>query len=192
MPWIYPNNLDGVKVGYQVDADGYIAIGVPGVNSTDNAYMRDVIGNKSDTNVGNSLYARVDELYDNFQEERFVYPSLAAGATIVSANANWAYGAYAEVVPVNTISNPFHVTIVSIESCDRDAVFQLELYQGAADTIISAVRFAVDNGFFGNQVYTIGSAEVPANARVRARIASSNGLAQIATITISIVYLEHN
>lgn len=165
---------------------------VPAQNSADNVDWGDVIGNKTDTNLGDSLYARVDELYDSLQEERFVYPSLAAGATVVSANADWTYGAYAQIVPAATITNPFHVTIVSIESCDRDAVFQLELYAGAGDTVISAIRFAINGGFFGNQVYVIGSAEVAANDRVRARLASSNGTAQIATITVSIVYFEHN
>jgi hypothetical protein len=165
---------------------------VPAQNSADNVDWGDVIGNKTDTHLGDSLYARIDELYDNFQAERFVYPTLAAGATIVSANADWVYGAYAEIIPAATVVTDVHVAIVSIESCDRNAVFQLELYAGAGDTVISAVRFAVEGGFFGNQVYAIGSAEVAANDRVRARLASSNGLAQIATITVSVVYLAHD
>lgn len=161
-------------------------------NSTANAVTADVIGNKTDDNTGDSLYARVDELYDQFQEERFVYPTLADGAAIVSANTDWTFGAYAEVVPANTIANPFHVMIVSIEACDRDAVFELQLYQSAADEVVTSIRFAVDGGFYGNQVYDIKSAEIPANARVRARVASSNGTAQVATIAISVVYFEHN
>ena len=135
--------------------------------------------------------AQVKEILDFHQNERLVYPSLAAGATVVSANANWAYGAYATVIPINTITNAFHVVAVSIESCDRNAVFQLELYKGAADDIITAVRFAVEGGFFGNQLYVLGSEEIEANSLVRARLASSNGLALIATIAISVVYYEH-
>ena len=133
----------------------------------------------------------ISESYYHLQNERLVYPTLAAGATVVSANADWTYGAYAEVVPASTITSPFHVLAVSIESCDENAVLQLELYKGAGDEIIQATRFAVEGGFFGNQVYVIGSKEVDANERVRARVASSNGTAAVATITISIVYYTH-
>jgi hypothetical protein len=172
--------------------DGRTELSTPSQNSAANASVADVIGSKTDNHLGDSLYARVDELYDQFQEERLVYPTLAAGATVVSANTDWVYGAYAQIIPASTIVSPFHVMIVSIESCDRDAVLQLQLYQGAADTIISTVRFAVNGGFFGNQLYDIKSGEVPANARVRARLASSDGTANIATITISVVYFRHN
>jgi hypothetical protein len=134
---------------------------------------------------------QVKEILDFHQNERLVYPSLAAGATVISANANWTYGAYATVIPINTITNAFHVVAISIESCDRDAVFQLELYKGAGDDIVTAVRFAVQGGFFGNQLYVLGSEEIDANSLVRARLASSNGLAQIATIGVSVVYYEH-
>jgi len=133
----------------------------------------------------------LSEAYYNLQNERLVYPTLAAGATVVSANTDWTYGVYATVVPASTITSAFHVLAVSIESCDQNATLQLELYKGAADDIIQAIRFNVTGGFFGNQVYVIGSKEVDANARVRARLASSNGTAAIATITMSIVYYTH-
>jgi len=162
---------------------------VPAQNSVLNLSWGDVIGNKTDTHEGDSIYARLDELYDHWQAERKVYPTLAAGATVVAPAGVWAYGNYATVVPINTIANDYHVTVVSVESCSVAAgVFQLELYKGAADDIITAVRFAVVGGFFGNQVYDIGSEEVDANDQIRARVASSVGAA---TLTISVVYLEH-
>ena len=134
---------------------------------------------------------QLDEAYYELQNERYVYPTLAAGATVVSANADWTYGAYATVVPENTIANKFHIVAVSVESCDENAIYQLELYKYPEDETVTAVRFAVAGGFFGNQVYAVGSKEVAANSRVRARLASSNGTAAVATITISIVYYEH-
>jgi hypothetical protein len=171
--------------------DGRSELSIPAQNSSANATIADVIGNKTDDHLGNSLFARLDELYDQFQAERFTYPTLAAGAAVVSANTDWTFGAYATVIPASTIANPCHITIVSIESCDRNAVFELQLYQGTSDTVITSARFAVEGGFFGNQLYTVLSAEVPANAQVRARLASSNGTALVATITISVVYFMH-
>ena len=135
--------------------------------------------------------AYLRQLYDQIAQERQVYPTLAAGATVISAAADWAYGAYATVVPINTITHDFHILGVSIESCDKNAVFQLELYKGAGDEVATAVRFAINGGFFGNQVYVVGSKIVDANAQVRARLASSDGLANQATMTFSIIYWEH-
>jgi len=162
---------------------------VPSVDSSANATIRDVIGNKLDTHASNSIYGRLDELYDAFQLERKVYPTMAAGAAIVSPAGVWTYGNYATIVPANTIANDFHILNVSIENSNVAAgVFQLELYKGGADDIITAVRFAMAGGFWGNMVYLIGSEEVEANSQVRARLASSVGAA---TITVSIVYFEH-
>jgi hypothetical protein len=164
---------------------------VPTADSAANTSIRDVIGNKTDTVAGDSIYAMQLDVYENINQQVYVYPTLAAGATVVSANADWTYGAYAEVVPASTITSDFHIRSVQIETCDENAIFQLELYSGAGDTLVSAIRFAVAGGFFGNSVYVIGSAHIAANARIRARLASSNGTAAIATATISISYVQH-
>lgn len=116
------------------------------------------------------------------------YPTLVAGATIVSANADWTLGTVAEVIPASAITSAYHIHAVSIESCNRDAVFELAIYQGAGDTEISRVRFAISGGFFGNIQIPITCEEIEANARIRAALASSNGTAQIATITMSVIY----
>jgi len=164
---------------------------VPVADSANNVNWGDVIGSKLDTHDGHSIYSNVDAILDSIASERQVYPSLAAGATVVSAGANWTYGAYATVVPATTIANDFHILGLSIESCDKNDVFQLELYKGGADDIVAAVRFAVSGGFFGNQVYIIGSEHIEAEAQIRARLACSAGGAGAGTITMSVVYWEH-
>ena len=159
-------------------------------NSASNTTIADVIGNKLDDNLGNSLFSRVDELYDQFQLERKCYPSLAAGATVVSPAGLWAYGNYGVVVPVDTILVPCHILAVAIETCTiANGVFQIALYQGVTDTLISEIRFSITGGFYGNSVFVVGSKEVPARAQVRARLACSAGAA---TITIGVVYIEHD
>ena len=127
-------------------------------------------------------------LYPHIHSESQVYPTLAAGATVVSAAADWTYGAYATVVPASTITNEFHIHNITVESCDKNAVFQLQFYKGAADDVIATIRFSLSGGFWGNMVYDITSEPVEANARVRARMASSDGLANQATMTVSICY----
>lgn len=157
-------------------------------DSSRNANWGDVVGSKLDTYEGDSLYSLVSKIWPNVDAERLTYPTLATGVSIVSANADWTYGSYSEVIPADTIASAFHLLGLSVESCDQNAVFQVELYKGAADAIVTAVRFSVAGGFFGNQVYVVGSAQIDANSRVRARLASSNGTAAVATIDLSVVY----
>lgn len=132
--------------------------------------------------------SNIQALYDANYSEGQVYPTLAAGATIVSATANWVFGTIATVVPENAIPTRYHVSAISIESCSDDGVFELLLYYGAADVPQARIRFAVEGGFFGNQVYLLPSVLLAANTRIRARLASSDGALNPATITMSVIY----
>lgn len=131
---------------------------------------------------------RLATLYNHISNETHVYPTLAAGTTVVSAAANWTYGAYAIIVPAVTITSRFHIHAIVVETCNQNDVFELQIYKGAADDVIATVRFSITGGFFGNSVYPITSEEIGANQQVRARLAASNGAAAQATITVSIVY----
>jgi hypothetical protein len=138
--------------------------------------------------VANSLGDLVQSLYNANYTQGRVYPTLAAGATIVSANADWTLGALATIIPASTVAVPFHISSVVIETCNQNAIFELAIYQGAGDTLVSTIRFAVTGGFFGNTVYLIPSVKLAANVRIRAALASSDGAANQATITASLVY----
>lgn len=170
-----------------------IALPIPPVPAPDSAAdvnIADVIGNKLDTAAGSSLYALLKRIDLDHHNEIQCYPSLADGAQVVSANANWAYGAYAQIVPVATIvAADFNIHYVTIEACNKDGRFQLELYYGAADTVFATVRYSVIGGFFGNTVVTaLSSPPIPAGSRIRARLASDDGLANQCTQRISLAY----
>jgi hypothetical protein len=118
-----------------------------------------------------------------------VYPTLANGVDVVSANADWTLGAFVEVVPAATITSAFHIHAVCVEALDRDAVFEIVLYAGAGDDEVARVRWAQTGGFFGNMVLNvITGVQIAADSRIRAKLASSNGAAQIATARISLRY----
>lgn len=138
--------------------------------------------------VGSTIAVTLADQY--IVAERKVYPTLAAGATVISAAANWTYGAYAVIVPADTLTNDFQISGISVESCSDNAVYQLELYKGVGTDVVTGVRFAVEGGFFGNQVYIVGSEIVDGGSQVRARLASSDGALNQGTITISIIYIE--
>ena len=128
-------------------------------------------------------------LYNAQYTQGLVYPTLTAGVTVVSAAANWTLGTVTQIIPAATVVAPYHVSLVSIESCDKDGVFELTLYYGATDIKMSTIRFAVEGGYFGNQLYEVPSVKIPANNdKLSAALACSTGGAGAATITISVVY----
>jgi len=133
---------------------------------------------------------RVATIFDHIVTEGLVYPSLAAGAAVQTAALNWVLGNYAVVVPAATILSRFHIHSITIESTTwgDTAIYQVELYHGAADVLVSQVRFSIVSGFFGNAVYPIASTLIPGGDQVRARAASSDGLAHQATLGVSICY----
>ena len=147
----------------------------------------------SDAAVAGSLAYRVLRMYDDLYSPVHVYPSGVAGATVISAAANWTLGNVAQVVPVNTILNPYLIQTVTIETLagvNIEGVYELVLYQGGADAEVARVRFSAYGGFFGMAVFRMPSALVAANARVRAALGFSAGAGGAITSTISIAYRE--
>ena len=138
------------------------------------------------TPVAGSLAAYIASLYSANYSEGRCYPTLAAGAPIVSG-ITWApSAAFAPIVPINTIAVPYHISAVVIEACDKDGSFELAIYYGAGHTLMSTIRFAYLGGFFGNSVFLAPSILLPANTQIDGKLATSGGVA--ATIAMSIIY----
>jgi hypothetical protein len=129
-------------------------------------------------------------MYDDKYQPISVYPTLAAGATVVSAATDWGLGAFATVVAASAITEDFLVASITVESMSKNGVFELVLYYGAGDTELGRLRFSIVGGFYGNSVFVLPGVLVPANSQVRAKLACSDGLAGAATTTISIGYRE--
>ena len=139
--------------------------------------------------VADSLGDKVTDLLANIATIVQVYPTLANGIDVVSANTDWVLGAFTEIVPAVTIGSDFHIHGIIVEALDRDAVFELVLYCGAGDTEVARVRWAQTGGFFGNMsLDTITGVQIPADSRIRAKFASSDGTTLIATVRISLRY----
>jgi hypothetical protein len=148
-----------------------------------------VVLNSTGGMVTGSLADRVNILGAYFSEEAKVYPTLTAGVAVVSANLDWALGVPATIIPANTVTVPYYIHAVVVESCSKNAVFEMVLYQGALDVEVARNRFAVSGGFFGNY-FTLNGPLIPANARIRAALACSSGAMAAATITMSLCYHE--
>jgi len=138
--------------------------------------------------IAGSLGDYVTESYNHTHTENLVHPTLSNGIDVISANVNWTLGNFAMIVAANGIAAEYHPVLVYIEACDQNAVIELVLYQGGGDAEIGRIRFAVVGGFWGNAAYEIDTPHVAANARIRAKVASSNGGGAIATVRMSIGY----
>lgn len=155
--------------------------------------MEGVSLESSDPAVVGSLAYRIIRMYDDLYNPVEVYPSGAAGATLVTADANWTLGAVGQVVPAATILNPFLLQTVTIETLTGVAingVYELVLYQGAEDAEVARVRFSVLGGFYGQAVFRMPSALVAASSRVRGALMFSNADRRRARTTDSVAYRQ--
>ena len=140
-------------------------------------------------NGQNTIEDKVNSLYDANYTQGRVHPTLAAGAPVVCGAADWGLGAVSPQVPANASPTAYHVSGVTIETCDvTDAVFELALYYGDSDTLMATSRASISGGFWGNMFDLVPSVKLEANERMRMKLASSDGLANQATLTISIKY----
>jgi len=157
---------------------------VPAVDSANNAKASDVIGNKSDTHDGDSLYAKVETLGDHIHSVSKVYPTLAGGVQL-TAGAAWTLGALVEIVPASTITGDFDIHAIDIEDISANDVYELVIYYGAGDTEAGRVRFVQSAAQSATLNTAIQTPILPANSRIRAAVACSTGGY---TVDISIRY----
>lgn len=162
---------------------------VPDVDSTDNNWFVDVLGQKGDTHNGKSIYALLHEMNDHLHTPSKVYPTLADGV-VVTAGAAWTLGAFAEIVPINTITSDFDIHHISIESLSANEVYELALYYGPTDIECGRTRITKNANQDGTMnipilTSTVEHKPLPANSRIRAKLATAGGTD---TATISIFY----
>jgi len=162
--------------------DGQTA--VPGVDSTDDTYLSDTIGNKNDTHDGDSIYALAHTIVEHIHGVQSVYPTLADGVTLTTGAGDWEQGAFTEIVPANAITSDFDIHEIVIEAANTaDKTYELHLYAGAGDTLIGKVRFAAGavRGGVPNVNEQMGI--IAANSRIRGKLAIQDGGSKTAALS---------
>ncbi len=161
-------------------------ITVPSADSADNNYIQDVVGNKSDSHSGGSLYSKAEVLVDHIHHAAKCYPTLTSGVTVTKGAGAWALGNFAEIVPASTIGVAFDIHHINIESASADGTYELILY--AATTEIGRLRFTVDTGWLGGGLPSLPfqCGIEPADTQIQAKVASGNAAAN--NIAMSIYY----
>lgn len=161
-------------------------IPVASQDSADNDYIQKVIGNKTDTHNGNSLYSITETLLEHVHSAQKVYPTLQDGI-VITAGDPWGLGSFVEIVPINGITSDFDIHYISIEGISANDTYELVLYKGvvSSEIEIGRIRFSKSTAQEGTENQPFQTAMIDANERISAKVASSSGSNNV---TISIVY----
>jgi 4-alpha-glucanotransferase len=140
-------------------------------NSTANNSVADVVGNKTDTHDGDSLYSFGHTNDEHIHKPAKVYPTLADGVVLTAANdaSTWTLGSLVEVVAISA-----------------NSVYEIVLYQGAGDVEIARVRVVRSTVQSGTLNLPVQTPIIDANSRIRAAVASAGNNGE--TVTISLKY----
>ena len=169
-----------------------IDTGVPAVDSTRNKHFTEVIGNKSDTHDGDSIYAHVETIDDHFHAVSMVYPTMADGVVVTATANKWTdLGSFAVIAATNAITDDFDIHYISVEDISANGVYELVLYGGADASEVEIGRRRFTQNAVQDPVINIPfqTPIIVANTQIKAKLASDNTNAD--TVTISLGYHEY-
>jgi len=162
---------------------------LPTANSAANLQMSDVVGNKTDTLAGDSLVSMLRLVESRLNNPSKVYPTMAGGVVVQGAAGGWTLGVATEVIPVDTITNPFLIYLVKIEDVSETDIYEVVLYSGAdADVEIGRFRTSKNADFPAAGDVVVSTEIIAANSKISAKCANSAGGSE--TVTISLHYVE--
>ena len=157
---------------------------VPSADSSANSTIRDVIGNKTDTHDGNSIYSKLEEAEEHIHSVAKCYPTLANGITVTGGVGAWALGNAATIVPASTITSDYDIHWVNLGTISAADTYELVLYACDTDTEAGRLRFTRAAGVPSSSDVMFQSMLVPANCRITAKMASSSGGNDTAVVSI--------
>jgi hypothetical protein len=159
---------------------------VTAINSTDNNFFDDVIGNKNDSVNGNSIVSLLKIAAAYVHAQARVYPTLAGGVSVVCGTNPWTLGSFAVVIPANTIALPYIIDMVDVASLSVIDTYELVLYYGADGAEVEAGRIRFSRSTLNiagpNRIQT---EIIPANSQIKAKIASGIGSSETAIISFN-------
>ncbi len=150
---------------------------VPTADSADNVHIRDVLGSKTDTHDGDSVRAILHILDEHTHNHQRVYPELADPITITSAGGAWNLGTIVEIVPVNTITEPFDIHWIAFSSASATDDYEVKIYSGlgGAEVEIATTRTYKQATQAGSAPSPVLTNIMPANTRISAALATGGG-----------------
>ena len=124
-----------------------------------------------------TILGYANSTFQHTHSQAMCYPTLASGIQVNSGAANWALGAFTEIVPAGTIKSAYDVHWINFESASSSGVYEIHLFAGApgAETLVAQTRTIRDNNQYGISSVPIQMPVQPPNTRLSARLASNTG-----------------
>lgn len=164
--------------------EGFRAAAVDGSRT---GTINHVLGARDDASTTDTIAGRVHSVEEHEHSASRVYPTLADGITVTAEAVDWGTGgALVEIVPADTITEPFDIHFVNIENVSAARTYELIFYWGATDTEAGRIRFTKSAGLDPVLDRRIQTRIIPANSRIRARLASAGAVAD--TVDVSVHY----
>lgn len=129
-----------------------------------------------------TLGDRVHLLEDHAHKESNVYPTLADGVLVTGAAGAWTLGAFVEVVPVNTITEDFDIHFISVENLSANDIFEIHLF--AEEVFLGSTRVVKTAAQDSTTQVPVQTPIVAANSQIQAKLASSGGGSDTATMSV--------
>ena len=163
---------------------------VPVADSTENVFIRDVVGNKADKSFSNgswtpSVIGHLKAGYFHVHSPCVVYPNGGAlsGAdplTITASATTWLHGAKAVVLDTDQISKWFDIHWVIVSNVSAVGDYEIILYSGAEAEEAEVARIAFSRNAAADRSSAYLPVQIPpqsAGARITASLACSAGSA---------------
>ena len=143
------------------------------------------VGNNGDDHNGLTLFGRHKQMIDHVHSAQKVYPTQADGVALATHATDWVLGTIVEIVPINTITKQFDIHELLVEDVNtQDKTYELVLYYGADDVECSRWRFASTANKGGIPAQFGMTILIPANSRIRGRLAIEDGGSKTAKISL--------
>jgi len=155
---------------------------VPAPNSSDNNFIRDVLGNKSDKNLlgpgASSLYQLAGYMaYYHVHNPSLVYPRDNDPELITAGLGAWTEGLKVEIIASGVKSNPFdmHFVILGAISQVDDYVIKLYIGDSGQEVFWGECAYSRDTNQMRAAFVPIQGPPIAAGTRISASLLSGNG-----------------
>ena len=152
-----------------------VDLNVVGIDDSANLTVKDVVGQKDDTHLGDSLYAHAHILEEHIHKEQLVYPTLANSIQVAGGAGAWELGNLVTIMPANTVAADMRFDIHWIIICALSANDEYELILYADTTQIGRLTFTRTDKKDVTDGVPFQCPILAPSVRIRARLASASG-----------------
>ena len=158
-------------------------IPVPAQNNSDNDFVQNIVGNKTDfidvpySYGDNTILAHLNTGYYHIHGQSFVYPDKAVPVTLTSGAGVWdETGAITEIIPAAAANvADFDLHWINISDIDTNCHLTIDIFSGlgGAEVKIGSTKAWKSSNFIAEGAKRIQIPQQPAGTRISCRLSTS-------------------